>query len=181
MYTFEDGVFYKPRKHKSPAWGMWVFIVILALLFVYRSTRPMLRLRADPPPSFYDHNANWNKEERQQERRVAQAYWRVAVYRIQTHYGARRPLPADPPPSFRVGDAANTMESGMTASRVHYWHRLREVWHQRDAWVESERWNTDWVEDSVVSLWQNAPHWLSNIFQAVIEWFNTNVPKIPSP
>lgn len=181
MYTYEDNLFYKPQKRKRPGWGMWAFVVILVLLFVYRSTRPVMRLRADPPPSFYDYNMNWNKEERQHERRLAQAYWQVAVNRIQTHYAVKRPLPPDPPPSFYISDAANSMGRDLIASRIHYWYRLREAWRQRDAWVESYRWNTDWVERSMDSIWQNAPHWMSNSIQSVIEWLNSTVPKMPSP
>ncbi|MEJ2010244.1 MAG: hypothetical protein P8Z30_19165, partial [Acidobacteriota bacterium] len=92
MYTFEDGVFHKTPKRKSSGWGMWTFVGILALLFVYRSTRPQMRLRPDPPASFYGHNANWTQEERQHQRSEAQAYWRVAVRRIQTDYAPKRLL-----------------------------------------------------------------------------------------
>lgn len=180
MYTLEDDLFRKPSKRKNSGWGKWALVIILALLFVYRSTRPVMRLRADPPPSFYDYSPTWSKEERQHERSAARAYWQVAVQRIQMHYSPDKPLPADPPPSFQIGDAASSMERDIIASRIHYWYQLREVWRQRDAWETSYRWNTDWVENSLNSMQQNAPQWLSNGFQAVIGWFNAIAQRIPS-
>lgn len=179
MYTFEDDLFYKPRKRKRRGWGRWVFAVVVALLFVYSSVRTVKRLRANPPRSFYDYSLTRNKEDRQHERHVAQAYWQVAVRRIQTHYAPKVQLPSDPPPSFRIGGAAGLTEKDAVASRTRYWYRLREVWGQSDAWVVSYRWDTDWVEHSLNSLERNGPRWLSEGIQTAIGWLNSIAQRSP--
>lgn len=158
----------------------WAFVAVAGLLFVYLSTRPVLRLRTDPPPSFYDASFKWNKEERQDQNSVAQAYWRVAVHQIQGRYSPESPLPADPPPQFRISQAAGDAGRDAIASRVHYWYRLREVWRQRDAWAVSYRWNTGWVENSLDSLEHNSPRWVSNSWQAIIDWVDTVEQRISS-
>lgn len=181
MYTFEDNLFYKPRKRKSGGWGKWVFVAILILLFVYYSMRPVKRLRAEPPPSFYNYSLTWSKEQRQQERRLALAYWQVAVQRIQTRYSPQRALPPEPPPSFRIGNAASNQQKDMIASRIHYWFKLREVWRQRDAWRVSYEWNTGWVWSTLNSLEQNGPRWFSNGVQSFVEWLRSHGLTIPGP
>lgn len=181
MHYTVDGEFHqKPNKRKKGGWGKWALVIILALLFVYRSARPVMRLRAEPPPSFYDYSLTWSKEQRQRERHLAQAYWQVAVQRIQTYYSPEKPLPAAPPPQFRIGKASNGLAKDVVASRVHYWYRLRQVWNQRDAWVVSYKWNTSWIENSMNSLQQNAPQWVSNGFQAVVNWVNVIAQRISS-
>jgi hypothetical protein len=172
LYSIEDEVFPEPGKESGSGWWMWALAIILGLLFIYRSTRPVLRLSADPPPSFYDYNRTWNKEERQHQKRVAQAYWQVAVQRIQTYYSPASPLPEDPPPQFTIGEAARSLEAGVAASRVHYWYRLREVWRQKDSWVVSYGWNTDWVESTLNSLPNDIPRWVKEIFRGVETFFN---------
>lgn len=179
LYTLEDELFPEPRKRKGSGWWKWALATILGLLFVYRSTRPVMRLRADPPPSFYDYSRSLNKEERQHQRRLAEAYWNVAVHRIQAHYSPNRPLPENPPPQFRIGQAEKSMEADVATSRVHYWFGLREVWSERDAWNASYGWNTDWVENAINSTPQYMPQWVSNLFQGLINFFSDLAQKIP--
>ena len=174
-------MFHEPRKHKSSGWWIWAPAIILGSLFVYRSTRPVMRLRSDPPASFYDHSSTWNQVERQHARRVASAYWQVAARRIQASYSPNRPLPSDPPPQFLIAGPASSLDSDVAASRVHYWYRLREVWNQRDAWNVSYGWNTNWVESTVSSFPQYIPQWLSNIFQGLIIFFNGIAQRISVP
>lgn len=179
-YTVDGEFLQKPRKRKNGGWGKWACAIILALLFVYRSARPVMRLRADPPPSFYDYSLTWSKKQRQHERHLAQAYWRVAVQRIQTYYSPGKPLPATPPPQFRIGEAAKGPKADIVASRIHYWYRLREVWSQRDSWSVSYKWNTAWVDNSLNSLDQDAPQWVSNGFHAAVNWVNLIAQRITS-
>lgn len=178
MYTFEDNLFYNPRKRKRRGWGRWVFAVVVALLFVYSSVRTVRRLRSNPPRSFYDYSLNRNKEDRQHERDVAQAYWQVAVRRIQTHYAPEAQLPSDPPPAFRIVHTGRHPEKDMVAGRTRYWYRLREVWSQPESWVVSYRWDTEWVGNSLDSLDQNGPRWLSEGLQTVTGWLNSIAQRI---
>lgn len=180
LYTLEDELFPLPRKPRHSGWWKWAIGLALCGLFVYRSTRPTVRLSADPPPSFFDYNQDWSPQRRLEERRLAEAYWRVAVRRIQGQYSPEASLPADPPPQFRIADAAQSLESDVTAARVHYWRRLREVWSHRDAWVVSYRWNTDWVSSTINSLVQNLPYGIRNLFQQIADFFSA-VAQIMSP
>jgi hypothetical protein len=181
LYDLENELFPEPRKRQQPGIWKWVVALTLVLLFIYRSTRPVMRLSADPPPSFYDYNRSWNRQERQHERLVAQAYWHVAVRRIQTYYSPDRPLPEDPPPQFQINAVASDLESDMTAARVHYWYRLREVWSQRDAWVVSYGWNTDWVASTMDSLPQYVPRSVQSVIQSLFNLVNDIAQRISSP
>lgn len=179
LSSLEDELFHEPRKQRSSGWWMWSLAVIMGYLFVYRSTRPTVRLCADPPPTFYEGSRTWKNEQQQHERRVAQAYWRVAVQRIQIDYSQDRPLPANPPPQFQISGAQMSPKGDMAASRAHYWSRLREVWGRHDAWVTHRRWSTDWVENSLNSLPQYIPQWVSNFFQSLISFFINLAQRIP--
>jgi hypothetical protein len=147
-------------------------VLILAVLFVYRSTRPVMRLSAEPPPAFYGYNRNLDQQQRHYERALALAYWNVAVRRIQIQYSPDRPLPADPPPQFRVADASSTLETDVMAARVHYWYRLREVWNQRDAWIVSYGWSIDWLEHSINTLPQYLPRAVTGVIQSLVDFVN---------
>lgn len=174
LSSTEDELFHEPRNPKGSGWWKWALAIILGALFVYRSTRPVVRLRSTPPPSFYDYSRTWTQVERQQHRHLADAYWQVAVRRIQGHYSADAPLPSEPPPQFRLGSS----DSDVAASRVHYWFRLREVWSQPNAWSVSYGWNTDWVERAVSSIRQYIPQWLLDIFQSIVIFFDGLAQKI---
>ena len=181
MYTLEDELFPEPRKPKHSGWWKWAIALALGALFVLRSTRPTMRLSADPPPSFFDYNRTWSPRKRQEERRLAEAYWRVAVRRIQGSYSPDSSLPADPPQQFQIADAAKNLESDMVAARIHYWYRLRDVWNQRDAWVVSYGWNTDWVDNTLDTLPQELPRGVANVFQGLVGFFHAVAQTISSP
>lgn len=168
-------------KPKPSGWWRWALVLILAGLFVYRSTRPVVRLSADPPPSFFDHNRNWDRQRIQHERLVARAYWDVAVQRIQTRYSPASRLPAEPPPEFRISAKAATLESGMMTARNHYWDRLRNVWNERDAWAVSYGWNTRWAENVLNSLPRYLPKSVTAVFRGLVNIFNDIAKKIAVP
>lgn len=129
-------------------------------------------MSAEPPPAFFGPNRTWNQPERQQERRLALAYWNVAVRRIQTSYSPDRPLPADPPPQFQVSKVETDWKSDGIALRARYWHRLREVWNQRDAWVVSYGWNSDWLGRALNSLPRYVPRSVAGAVQAFVDFFD---------
>lgn len=181
LYSLEDELFAAPAKPKRPGWWKWAFAIFLCALFIYRSTRPVMRLAAEPPPSFYDFNRRWDHRERQNQRRVAQAYWHIAVQRIQARYSPQKPLPAVPPPQFRISDAARALESDVIGSRVHYWTRLRAVWNEQDAWDISYGWSTDWVASSLNSLAQSVPGSVAGAFQSLANLFADISQRISYP
>jgi hypothetical protein len=178
LYTAADHLLSEPPKPPRSGWWKWALALILAVLFVYRSTRPEMKLSAEPPPAFFGYNRTRDLQQRDHERRMALAYWNVAVRRIQRDYSPGKPLPANPPPEFQVADAASTLETNVMAVRVHYWYRLREVWNQRDAWVVSYGWNSDWLARSLNSLPRYLPRSVTGVVQALVDFFNNVAQEI---
>lgn len=160
----------RPARKRSGHWK-WALVLVLAGLFVYRSTRPTMRLSAEPPPAFYGYNRTWDRQQRLRERRLALAYWSVAVVRIQKYYSPKRPLPADPPAQFRISDSASPLEADLMAGRVHYWNRLRKVWKEGDTWVVSYGWNTGWVERALNSVPRYLPRSVTGAVQSFVDFF----------
>ncbi len=178
LHSLQDELFPESGKRKGKAWWKWALPLSLCALFVYRSTRPIMRLSADPPQSFYDNSPAGNQETLQQEKRLANAYWQVAVRRIQKEYSPDKPLPENPPPQFQIAEAAHNMESNADPARLRYWSRLRRIWNQHDAWVVSYGWSTDWLRDTMDSIPEYMPRWVSNIFQTFINLFNDIAQRI---
>lgn len=181
LRTAEDHLLGEQPKPNRWGWWKWVVALTLVLLFVYRSTRPVVRLSAEPPAAFYDYNRKWDRQELRRERQLARAYWNVAVLRIQRYYSPNRPLPANPPPQFKVSKAGIASGSDSLAQRAHYWYRLRHVWKERDAWVVSYGWNTDWVERSLNAAPRYLPKHVTDAFQRVVDLFNDIAQEISVP
>jgi hypothetical protein len=118
----------------------------LAILFVYRSTNVVMRLRPEPPPEFFELRAERNAERREAEERLARAYWDRAVQFVQWRYTYGSSLPDEPPPEFTVdvqgfpGALANA-----PATRARYWQRIRKVWNLPQAWRKTIAWDTNWL------------------------------------
>jgi hypothetical protein len=167
----------RPARKRSGHWK-WALVLALAGLFVYRSTRPVMRLSAAPPPAFYSYNRTLDRQEMQRERQLALAYWTVAVRRIQRYYSPERPLPQDPPPQFQISDAASSLGADLAAGRVQYWDRLRKVWEEGDAWVVSYGWNTGWVGTALNSLPRYLPRPVAGVAQSFVDFFNSIAQKI---
>ncbi|MFB3921126.1 MAG: hypothetical protein ACE145_05355 [Terriglobia bacterium] len=119
--------------------------VILAGLFVYKSTRLVMRLRDDPPPQYLEFPVNWSAPRRTSEERLARAYWRCAVLLSRGQYVFGQRLPEEPPPGFSV-DAKSYPSLGESpaAARARYWRKIQEVWTEPAAWHEVYEWHTDW-------------------------------------
>jgi hypothetical protein len=181
LYTAEDDLLNEQPKPSRLGWWKWVLALILVSLFVYRSTRPVMRLSAEPPPAFYDYNRTWDRQELQHERRLALAYWNVAVRRIQSAYSPHRPLPADPPPQFQISKVESAKESDGITVRAHYWYRLRQVWNESDTWVVSYGWNTDWVERGANAAPRYLPRSVTGVFQGLVDIFSDIAQKISYP
>lgn len=77
-------------------------VTVPAVLFVYASTRPIVRLRADMPPRFADVSKTAGVAQRKVEQRLAETYWNCALTFIQWKYSYGSPLPDHPPDEFRI-------------------------------------------------------------------------------
>lgn len=119
--------------------------IVLSGLFIYKSTRSVMRLKDEPPQQYLDFPANWTAQRRQSEERLARAYWKCAVLlsRGQYIYGER--LPDEPPPGFSVDPKTYpSVGESPSAARVRYWRNLQEVWAHPAAWRQVYEWHTDW-------------------------------------
>jgi hypothetical protein len=58
---------------------------------------------------------------------------------------------------------------------------LRDVWNERDAWVVSYGWNTDWAEAELNSLPRYLPKAATAVFDTLIDIINDIAKKIPVP
>lgn len=159
----------QPKKRGNAGIWKWVILIVLGWLFVYRSTRPIMSLSAQPPRSFYDYNRSLDPQEQQHARAVALEYWRVAVRSIQREYSPNRPLPENPPAQFRIADTAGDLESDAMTVRTRYWYRLRKAWNEPQVWERSYGWSTAWVGNTLNSLPEFIPHWFSGVVQALVD------------
>lgn len=143
------------RAQRSRGSGFALTLVLLLLLVpvgvvVYLSTRPVMRLRAEPPAGFVDSNPKWNAKRAASEDQVGRAYWDAAVQNVQPIYHYGTSLPTAPPVSFQVDPetlAASGIKVDATAERAHYWQKLRALWDQQATWEQSFGWNTDWINN----------------------------------
>lgn len=135
----------RPRK-QTPLWK-WILAIGFCLFFVYRSTLPELRLQSSPPPEFIDATPHGRRDSRlsDKDKRIAWAYWNVAVHSIQAKYPPKKSLPLAPPPEFRIDSSWETVSGNLDADRDFYWRRLRKLWSQQDTWRVTYEWSTNWV------------------------------------
>jgi hypothetical protein len=122
-------------------------VVLIPLLGVYLSTRPVMRLQVETPAQLVDQNPNWNAKRRAREEAVAQACWRVAVASLQQKYPFGSELPAEPPSEFQIENkyVPPFSAKALSETRAHYWEKLRRIWVQRQSWEERHEWNTQWA------------------------------------
>jgi hypothetical protein len=117
------------------------------LLFITLSIRPMMYLRTDPPPEFFEGLQDLDSSQRAEEERQARAYWDSAVRHVQMRYEAGTTLPEEPPPDFKVENLRSTSNSPQSDSeaRSRYWRKLRQVWKLPQVWQKSYVWDTGWA------------------------------------
>ncbi len=165
VYTAPPPWVAKPRRKRK--FSPWLLAAVPALLFVYLSTRPLLRLRNKAPAEFFDTPANWNAERRQAEELRARAYWERAVRLVPQKYSFRERLPDDPPPEFNIEekDFPGKGFESVSAARAHYWHKLHQVWDLPQAWENSYEWNTYWIYSALLSFRESAGHVVENVLR----------------
>jgi hypothetical protein len=142
-----------------------LILIVPAALFVYLSTRPHVRLRADMPPQFVDIPASAGPKQREAEERLAREYWSCALTVIQWKYTYGVRLPDSPPEQFQPNTQLAPCSEPISSSRVRYWHRLQRVWLQPSSWVTSQTWSTDWLTTSIAKTL----NWFDNYFKGWIQ------------
>ncbi len=130
-----------------------IYPVIGIALLVFVSYRPKYHLRAEMPADFSSADSSDTKQ-RTLEQRIAWAYWESAQMDIQWKYPHGHPLPADPPPEFRINAQALGPAASDSSTRQRYWHRLQQVWYAPDSWTRDYGWDWGWASDPLASTGQ---------------------------
>jgi len=120
----------------------WLFVsLVLVVVFVILSIRPVKRLRPDPPPSVLWTSPYQNQTHYESQVRMARACWDYAIETVQTVYPFGQNLPEHPPSRL------SGLNGQPSAISLLCWPRLRVAWTQKDSWVQSYEWSTDWITD----------------------------------
>jgi hypothetical protein len=130
--------------------------IVVLIFFVAVGYQPEYRLNSKMPSEFFRedrHSPNSFAD-----RKIAWAYWETAEMDIQWKWGYARPLPADPPPEFRIDAAALGPAASNPALRLMYWRRLQEVWPLPDTWKKEYGWRLDWLSHPLTSI----AEWIKN-------------------
>lgn len=111
------------------------------LLFLYFVSRPVMRLRPDPPAEFLTVSTEWGASHNAAQDKLARAYWDwAALHLVQTYpYGAN--LPDLPPLDFDVEGKDFPTGVNLDLTRLSYWNELRKLWTQPQSWTTIEVWN----------------------------------------
>lgn len=141
-----------------------LILIVPAALFVYASSRPQVRLRAEMPPDFVDVQATADPARRATEEPLAQQYWDCALTSIQWKYTYGSPLPDTPPEEFRVNTTPTPGSEPASSSRLRYWHRLQQVWLLPSAWKTTREWSTDWLTEPI----KKGFAWMGDYFKDLI-------------
>jgi hypothetical protein len=142
-----------------------LLLVVPLGLFIYASTRPHVRLRADMPPQFVDISASAGPKQRTAEETLARKYWQCVETTIQWKYTYGSPLPETPPMDFRVEKSADSgSDAAATSSRMRYWRRLQRVWVLPSSWVTSHAWSTTWLTDPIKDAFNWLNNYITNLF-----------------
>jgi hypothetical protein len=126
--------------------------VLLAGVVVFASSRERVQLRPDMPPTFTPRSvAAGGREDSEEERRIARAYWDCAIEVVQPERGYRMnlPLPRSAPAEFSIAAQRGSQTPEEAAARDHYWNELREIWFQESTWVRWREWDFSWLRNPI--------------------------------
>lgn len=143
----------------------WDKVAVLALascLVAYSAMQPKYRLKDNPPREFLHEAYSVPAAKRDIEEKIARAYWKCAVTRVQWAYGYGHRLPESPPSEFVLSGNELGGEASSALMRSRYWRRLQAVWYLPNAWDKEYGWDLGWVRRAVMSSgdwfeeqWQN--------------------------
>lgn len=113
------------------------------LLFLYFVSRPVMKLRPEPPADFLAVSTEWGARRHNAADKLARAYWDWAALHLVPQYPYGTKLPEQPPLGFDVEgkDFPSGVDSDLT--RLSYWNELRKLWVQPQSWTKIEVWDRE--------------------------------------
>ncbi|MGH9374675.1 MAG: hypothetical protein ACRD1J_00735 [Terriglobia bacterium] len=134
-----------PTGRSSPAGKVLLGFaaIVPTLLFLYLVSRPVMRLRPDPPADFLTVSTGWGDRHHDAADKLARAYWDWAALHLARQYPYGTKLPQQPPFGFEVEgkDFPTGVDSDL--DRLSYWNELRKLWVQPQSWTRIEVWNRE--------------------------------------
>jgi hypothetical protein len=169
------------RRHRS---DKLLYPLLIAFILIIISYRTSYRLRPEMPAVFYSESAPYSSQpridlkrsktpnlpNRELQREIAMAYWRVAQTNVQYKFSYGHPLPGDIPAEFSIAPGALGPNASDPAIRLFYWRRLQEVWFLPEIWNKNHEWDWSWVGDPISS----GAQWIKDF---VDRWFAMHGPR----
>lgn len=130
-----------PKSSPGSRWALVAVALIPTLLFFYLMSRPLMRLKTEPPADFLNAYPEWTSQHQDVAQKLGEAYWDWAALHLTQSYPYGAELPQQPPVSFEV--EGQGFPSGVDADvvRMRYWDKLRALWKDPKAWQKVDVWN----------------------------------------
>lgn len=160
-----DGAGMRIGRQRRVRLGMWLLLLLPVALVFALCYRPVLRLKAQPPPGFVETQRGWDATRQSAEERAGQAYWQLAINLVQWRFVFGSELPAEPLEGFRLDEKDFPRNSivAAPATRVRYWNKLRTIWPHPQSWSRTYVWNTDWLRESLSKAMDSALHFTDGL------------------
>jgi hypothetical protein len=152
------------QSHRGSRFGLILIVAFLVVSGILL-TRPVMRLRPEPPSDFFEESRQKDAKHRAAEERVAKAYWNCALQVVQGKYLYGEVLPESPLSDFNIKGKEfkhDSIEAG-SATRAHYWQKFRQAWSERESWQESRELNIDLVHDNLIAIQQASIRFADNL------------------
>jgi hypothetical protein len=133
-----------------------IFPIIFVTLLFASSYRGKYHLKADMPKAFFGEDLPL--KEPSLDEKIARAYWKSVQSDIQWRYPYSSTLPPDPPAEFQVDAQALGPAASDPATRLLYWHHLRQLWYSTEIWQKEYGWDFSWISDPLAA----GGTWLKN-------------------
>ena len=127
-----DGASLRIGRERRVRIGPWLLLFLPVALAFVLCYRPVMRLKAQPPPGFVETQPDWDATRQAAENRAAEAYWQLAINLVQWRFAFGSELPGEPIEEFKLDekDFRRNSIAATPATRVRYWNKLRTVWTQ---------------------------------------------------
>ena len=128
-----------------------IYPLLVAVVLMVISYRPKYHLQLDMPGGFFTASPSDSAQKRDEQRKIARAYWQSAQMEIQWKFAYGHPLPNDVPAEFTINGNGLGLAASDPTLRALYWRRLQQVWFLPEAWKKQYEWDWSWVSDPITA------------------------------